>query len=96
MIFYILLSISFSVNVILGFMIYNLLRKLESHEDAISELERSNEEFELLFNDMKQSLNSSTSKMRQIDRLGSFESDDETGYVFKELKGIVEQLNERF
>jgi len=96
MIFYILLSISFSVNVILGFVIYNLLRKLESHEDAISELERSNEEFELLFNDMKQSLNSSTSKMRQIDRIGSFEADDETGYVFKELKGIVEQLNERF
>ena len=96
MIFYILLSISFSVNIILGFMIYNLLRKLESQEDDISELERSNEEFELLFNDMKQSLNSSTSKMRQIDRLGSFESDDETGYVFKELKGIVEQLNERF
>jgi hypothetical protein len=29
--------------------------------------------------------------MRQIDRLGSFESDDETGYVFKELKDIVEQ-----
>jgi hypothetical protein len=96
MIFYILLSISFSVNVILGFVIYNLLRKLELHEDVISELEISNEEFELLFNDMKQSLNSSTSKMRQIDRLGSFESDDETGYVFKELKGIVEQLNERF
>jgi hypothetical protein len=96
MIFYILLSISFSVNVILGFVIYNLLRKLESHEDAISELEKSNEEFELLFNDMKQTINASASRMRQIDRIGSFEADDETGYVFKELKGIVEQINERF
>ncbi len=96
MIFYILLSISFSINVILAFVIYNLLRKLESHEDVISELEKSNEEYELLFDDMKQTLNNSASHMRQIDRLGSFESDDETGYVFKELKGIVEQLNERF
>jgi hypothetical protein len=96
MIFYILLSISFSANAILGFVIYNLLRKLESHEDVISELEKSNEEYELLFDDMKQTLNNSASHMRQIDRLGSFESDDETGYVFKELKGIVEQLNERF
>jgi len=96
MIFYILLSISFSVNAILGFVISNLLRKLESHEDVISELEKSNEEYELLFDDMKQTLNNSASHMRQIDRLGSFESDDETGYVFKELKGIVEQLNERF
>jgi hypothetical protein len=96
MIFYILLSISFSINVILAFVIYNLLRKLESHEDVISELEKSNEEYALLFDDMKQTLNNSASHMRQIDRLGSFESDDETGYVFKELKGIVEQLNERF
>jgi uncharacterized membrane-anchored protein YhcB (DUF1043 family) len=96
MIIYILLSISFSANVILGFVIYNLLRKLESHEDVISELEKSNEEYELLFDDMKQTLNNSASHMRQIDRLGSFESDDETGFVFKELKGIVEQLNERF
>ncbi len=96
MIFYILLSISFSINVILAFVIYNLLRKLESHEDVISELEKSNEEYELLFDDMKQTLNNSVSHMRQIDRLGSFEADDETGYVFKELKGIVEQLNERF
>jgi hypothetical protein len=34
--------------------------------------------------------------MKNIDRLGSFESDDETGYVFKELKDIVGQLNGDF
>jgi hypothetical protein len=96
MIFYILLSISISINIVLGFIIFNLLRKLETHEDVISELEKSNEEYELLFSDMKRTINNSASKMRQIDRLGSFESDDETGYVFKELKGIVEQLNEKY
>ena len=45
---------------------------------------------------MKHTLNNSASHMRQIDRLGSFESDDETGYVFKELKNMVDQLNERY
>ena len=96
MIYYILLTVFVSVTIVLGFVCYNLLRKNEALEDAISELEKGNEEYELLFTDMKQTLNNSASHMRQIDRLGSFESDDETGYVFKELKGIVEQLNERF
>ena len=91
----IVLSISIGLNIVLGFIVYNLLRKVESQEDVISALEKSNEEFELFFNDIKQTVNNSTSRMRQIDRLGSFEADDETGYVFKELKGIVEQLNER-
>jgi hypothetical protein len=30
--------------------------------------------------------------MKDIDKLGSFEANDETGYVFKELYEIVEQL----
>jgi hypothetical protein len=96
MIYYILLAIFVSVTIVLGFICFNLLRKIEAFEDVISELEKSNEEYELLFTDMKQTLNNSASHMRQIDRLGSFESDDETGYVFKELKNMVDQLNERY
>ena len=96
MIYYILLAIFVSVTIVLGFICFNLLRKIEAFEDVISELEKSNEEYELLFMDMKQTLNDSASHMRQIDRLGSFESDDETGYVFKELKNMVDQLNERY
>ena len=96
MIYYILLAIFVSITIVLGFICFNLLRKIEAFEDVISELEKSNEEYELLFMDMKQTLNDSASHMRQIDRLGSFESDDETGYVFKELKNMVDQLNERY
>lgn len=96
MIYYILLAIFVSVTIVLGFICYNLLRKIEAYEDVISDLEKTNEEYDLLLTDIKQSLNNSASRMRQIDRLGSFESDDETGYVFKELKDIVEQLNERY
>ena len=94
--YYILFAIFVSVTIVLGFICFNLLRKIEALEDVISELEKGNEEYELLFTDMKQTLNNSVSRMRQIDRLGSFESDDETGYVFKELKNMIEQLNERY
>jgi hypothetical protein len=33
-------------------------------------------------------------EMKEIDLKGSFESDDEVGVVFKEMKEIVENLNE--
>ena len=51
MIYYILLAIFVSVTIVLGFICYNLLRKIEAFEDVISELEKSNEEYELLFTD---------------------------------------------
>ena len=38
----------------------------------------------------------SNSKLKQIDRLGSFEADDETGFAFKELKDIYDDLNRGF
>ena len=36
-------------------------------------------------------LESMLSKMKEIDIRGSFESDDEVGVVFKELKDIIEK-----
>jgi len=32
------------------------------------------------------------SKLKRIDRLGSFESDDEVGFVFKTIKNTIEEL----
>ena len=76
--------------------IINLTRKIESNEDYIEELETSNTDFYQFFKDIKTQVNKSNSHLKQIDRLGSFESDDETGYVFKEINDIVEKLNKRF
>ena len=76
--------------------IINLTRKIEANEDYIEELETSNTDFYQFFKDIKTQVNKSNSHLKQIDRLGSFESDDETGYVFKEITNIVEKLNQRF
>ena len=38
----------------------------------------------------------SNSKIKQLDRLGSFESDDETGFIFQEMKEIFDSLNKGF
>ena len=74
----------------------NLLRKLEASEDYVSDLENSNTEYYTFFDSIKKRMNQSNSKLKQIDRLGSFEADDETGFIFRELKDIVEKLNQGF
>ena len=65
---------------------YNLFRKLEVLED---EIENNLTIFKGIYNTMK-----------EIDSTGAFESDDEVGSVFADLKNIVERneqlLNSEF
>ena len=74
----------------------NQLRKQEAQSDYIEELENSNTEYYTFFQKLKTQIGEGNSKLKQIDRLGSFEADDETGFAFKELKNIYEDLNRGF
>ena len=78
----IVLAISLFVNL-------NQLRKQESHAGYIEELESSNAEYYTRVGE-------SNSKLKQLDRLGSFEADDETGFIFAEMKDIFNDLNKGF
>jgi hypothetical protein len=73
--------------VILGFTTFNLLRKNEQAEDIII----SQDTFISKFMD---TVNKADAKLKQIDHKGSFESDDEIGFFFKEVKNIQATLNE--
>ena len=85
----VLLTASIAVNI-------NQLRKQESQSDYIEDLENSNTEYYNFFQKLKTQIGESNSKLKQIDRIGSFESDDETGFAFKELKDIYDDLNRGF
>mgnify|MGYP000088315357 CR=1 FL=1 len=85
----VLLTISAFIN-------FNQIRKQESSEEYIEELENSNTEYYQFFNTLKSRMNESNSKLKQIDRLGSFEADDETGFIFTELRDIIDELNKGF
>ena len=85
----VVLAISLFVNI-------NQLRKQEAQSEYIDELENSNTEYYTFFQKLKTQIGESNSKLKQIDRLGSFEADDETGFVFRELKNIYEDLNRGF
>ena len=67
--------------------VWNLVRKYESLED---EMEFSEKYINLAYDSMKKAYD----RMKKIDRLGSFEADDESGYIFNEIKTAMEELNE--
>lgn len=85
----ILLSISAYVN-------YNTLKKLETQEDYIKELEETLIGFDAFVIKLYQKAKNGLIAARTADQLGSFESDDETGAIFTSLKDIIEDLNKEF
>ena len=88
----IVLVVSVIFIILLIVKIYGLLQRIEHFEDYTKELEESNLEYETWFKSFNTRINESYSYIRQIDKIGSFESDDETGRIFKVLKTIIEDL----
>jgi hypothetical protein len=84
----IIIIVILSVLVIaLGYTTYNLLRKNEKQEDILasylSYLDRLSRVIEV-----------SDEKLKQIDSRGTFQSDDEIGFFFQQIKGLQDILNE--
>lgn len=80
--FIVILSV---LTLILGYTTYNLLRKNEALEDVI-------EEQEVVIALTADRIDSSMKRMKEIDRIGSFEADDETGFIFKNMYEIISEL----
>jgi len=78
------LIISVIANIIFIIGIRNLILQNEDLEDTLLET----------MNDVKQKVNIAYDALKDADIRGSFESDDEVGAVFTEIKEIVEKLNE--
>jgi len=83
---YVIVSLSLII-IALAYSVWNLVRKYESLED---EMEFSEKYINLAYDSMKKAYD----RMKKIDRLGSFEADDESGYIFNEIKTAMEELNE--
>ena len=92
---YIIIALTLIIGV-LGFTTIRLMKRVESMEDYVAEVEKSNDEYFKFFSQLKTRVTDSYSHLKNIERLGSFESDDETGYIYKELKKIIEALKQGF
>lgn len=83
-IIYIILGASLVLNIALFIGVRNLLTQNEEFEDTMLDT----------ITDVKTKVSTALDALRDADLKGSFESDDEVGVVFKEIKEIVENLNE--
>ena len=75
------------VVVVLGFTTFNLLKKNEKQEDILAS-------YLTYLNKISDIIDMSDKKIHEIDVKGSFESDDEVGFFFTNIKMIQDVLNQ--
>jgi hypothetical protein len=73
--------------VVLGFTTFNLLKKNEKQEDILAS-------YLTYLNKISDIIDMSDKKIHEIDVKGSFESDDEVGFFFTNIKMIQDVLNQ--
>jgi uncharacterized protein YqgQ len=73
--------------VILGFTTYNLLRKNEKQEDIVAG-------YLVYLDNLSRTIEVSEKKLKELDRGGVFEKDDEVGVIFQSILKIQEILND--
>ena len=81
----ILLTISIYVNI-------NLTQKFDKLDEMAQNSVDTLLENEKFLTELRNRIRSQRSYLRQLDRIGSFEADDETGYFFKEMKDIMNDI----
>ena len=79
----IILGISLILNIILFIRGFTLVKQIEQLSDIIREYDSTKD-------NTQQTLEAMLEEMKSIDLKGSFESDDEVGVVFGELKTLIE------
>ena len=76
---WILTILFFLIGVGSSALVYFSLRRINQYESFIIEIQRI--------------IEFATTKMKQVDSKGHYESDDETGFFFQQLKELQELLN---
>ena len=70
----------------LGYTTFNLLRKNEKQEDVLAA-------YLLYMDNLSKIIEHSDQRLQKIDSKGTFQSDDEIGWFFEQIKVIQERLN---
>jgi hypothetical protein len=73
--------------IILGFSTFNLLRKNEKAEDIVVG-------YLQYLDKISRIIEISDEKLKKLDQRGTFSSDDEVGFFFKQIQNIQEILND--
>jgi Tfp pilus assembly protein PilV len=71
---------------VLSYTTYNLLRKNEKQEDILAS-------YLLYMDQLSKIIEHSDERLQKIDNKGTFQSDDEIGWFFEQIKVIQTRLN---
>ena len=75
-----------SLIIVLGYVTFNQMKKIEYYEDYISQ-------YEEWITVLSERIEEADIKLRELDNKGTFESDDEVGYFFDFLKRMIGNIN---
>ena len=82
----IIVSLLILVAGVLSYTTYNLLKKNEKQEDILAS-------YLIYMDQLSKIIEHSSERLKKIDNKGTFESDDEIGWFFEQIKVIQERLN---
>jgi hypothetical protein len=73
--------------------IINLITQVEKQDELIEDALKSETYYRDIIDSLREKVLQAQVRMKEIDIRGSFEADDEVGYTFKSLQGVVDELN---
>ena len=82
----ILISILSALSIVLGFAVFNLMKKNEQQEDILVEYMK-------YLNKISKAIEVSDARLKKLDAQERFKSDDEIGFFFKTVMTIQDLLN---
>jgi hypothetical protein len=83
----IIIGILTGLLLVAGFVIWNLLKKVEKQEDLV-------EGYQQYLTSVDSAIKLSSKRLKEIDVKGMFSSDDEIGWYFSQMKEIQEILDD--
>ena len=75
------------LSIILGFFTWNLMKKVERYED-IAQYQQN------YIDNLSTIIGESEKRLQEVDQRGTFQSDDEVGFFFNNIKEIQRVLDE--
>ena len=84
--YYIIIGVLVALSGTLSYIIFNLLRKVEKYEDVVQD------QVQYLQN-ISNAVGEGQKHLKNLDEKGVFQSDDEVGYFFEQMKYVQDELN---
>ena len=84
--YYVIIGVLVVFSGTLSYIIFNLLRKVEKYEDVVQDQTQ-------YLQNISNAVGQGQKHLKNLDEKGVFQSDDEVGYFFEQMKYVQDELN---